>query len=67
MADYTKNKLVELRQLERNRLQDFRKLDFKMGRVNHSAATDDALSRLLLLEQLIEGTVDAFYLESGDT
>lgn len=46
--------LKALRKTERKRLDECREKDFAKGRVTHSAATDDALSRLLLLDQLIE-------------
>jgi hypothetical protein len=45
--------LLKLRTLERKRLDEYRQKDFERGRVTHSAATDDALSRMLLVDDLI--------------
>lgn len=52
--------IKKLRKREAQRLSECRDADFKKGRVTHSAATDDSLSRLLLLDELLEG---AFELE----
>lgn len=52
-------KLRELRQKERKRLEECRDADFRKGRVTHSAATDDALSRFLLLDDLLSGSAAA--------
>lgn len=53
-SNITPGQLRSLIKKERNRLNEYRDADFKKGRVNHSAATDDALSRLLLLQELLE-------------
>lgn len=54
-AVYTVAQLRAMRKKERERLEECRGKDFAKGRVTHSAATDDSLSRLLLLDELIEG------------
>lgn len=57
-------KTIELSELrrdlkrERDRLRQCRRDDYKQKRVNYSAETHDALSRVLLLEDLIEGTLE---------
>lgn len=53
MKSLSPAKLRELRHKERKRLEECRTADFKKGRVTHSAATDDALSRFLLLDELL--------------
>ena len=53
-ATLTAAQLREMRKKERARLEEQREKDFTRGRVTHSAATDDALSRLLLLDELLE-------------
>lgn len=69
-ASITPRQLRALLKRERKRLNDCRESDFKKGRVNHSAATDDALSRYLLLEELLDkggaaAQDDAFGLDGG--
>lgn len=45
--------LAALHKKERARLQEAREKDFAKGRVTHSAATDDALSRMLMVDELL--------------
>jgi hypothetical protein len=42
-------------ELEKKRLRDRRKQDHDDNRARHSAATEDAVSRVLMLEDLLEG------------
>lgn len=55
---YTPSQLKALRKKEAQRLSECRERDFKKGRVTHSAETDDSLSRLLLLDQLLDGSFE---------
>lgn len=59
----TLSQLRALRRKERKRLRESREKDFGKGRVTHSSETDDALSRVLLLDELIDGDLE---LEGGE-
>ena len=54
----TAAQLLAYRKKEAQRLQECRERDFQSGRVTHSAATDDSLSRLLLLDELLENKLE---------
>jgi hypothetical protein len=60
--------------LAKKKLREFRGRDFKENRARFSAATEDAVSRVLMLEELLDGTADqeaaagdngALHLEGG--
>lgn len=41
--------------LAKKKLREFRERDFKENRARFSAATEDAVSRVLMLEELLDG------------
>lgn len=53
-VNITVAQLLALRKKERKRLDECREKDFAKGRVTHSAATDDALSRMLMVDELLD-------------
>lgn len=57
--------------LAKKKLREFRSRDFKENRARFSAATEDAVSRVLMLEELLDGTAagedGALDLEGGGT
>lgn len=57
-ATITRAQLRAKLRAETKRLRECRDRDFGKGRVTHSAATDDALSRVLLLEELLAGELE---------